>query len=349
MEEPIEEAPLWNIIISLLLNLVVMIFCTVIWRKLFLNLFGCRGCCITFSDRHNWIVAPTKVTRTTAILSVIFYSLAACVAMCFDIFNFFSFETKTFGLFAQILSPALEYLARVLYYFYMISTLESQLKREPLFTKMISRKFLYIMSIVIVSNIILWIVFCVMFIGTAFEHFHDFDMRLFGTIYNFIHALSDIFTDMSLFYLYIRGLSKVNEWWYLKRCAEYKQYGETQKMHEMLIMLTRCSVVCCVTMMTSLLFIIYEFCQYFIVMRVGGAADYIPMFNIIHTLLTNIEIMTYSLAIYVIFDFGYGIYRKICDYCHNKLYEYCQTKHQDHIQKEYTLLEVADIDQSVNS
>ena len=343
---PSVETPLGIVVTSLTVNAITMIICAVMAKKIFTNLFGFDfrcGCCIIFKDKHNWIVSPSSMTRITAILSLVLYTLSACSAMCFDIFNIIHPDNKTPGLYAEIISPAFKILARVCYYFYMLSTLKSQLIREPLFLRMMPKHFLYIISIVIVSDIILCSIFAVFFIGYAFRYFHDFNMSLFAIIYQSYHALCDLFATVTLFALYTNGLSKINQWWYSVRDQDYNQYGESQKMHELLILITRCSVICCVTMVTNIVLIICAFIRKFIFMN----TKYIPISNIVHTVILNIDIISFSLAVYIVFDFGYEIYRKVCGSCHERLNKICQNRYENGGQKEYVLMN--DIDQSVNS
>ena len=224
--------------------------CAFFTKMIYTNLFGfkCKyGFCIRFEDKHNWIVAPSSITRMT-IFSLILYTSSACSATCFDIFNIIDPDDKTFRLYAEIISPGHKFLARVFYYFYMLSTLQFQLQREPLFLRMMPKHLLYIITIVIVSNIILWSIFGVLFIGYSFKYFDGFNMSLFEIIYQSFHAFCDLFATMTLFGLYTNGLNKINQWWYSVRDKEYNKYGVSEKMHEMLILITRCSVICCVTM-----------------------------------------------------------------------------------------------------
>ena len=212
------------------------------------------------------------------------------------------------------------------------------------FLKMMPKNFLYLISIVIVSNIILWLICGILFIGWSFRYFHNLDMSLFEIIYQSFHAFCDIFATGTLFVLYINGLSKINEWYLSMQYQEYNKFGESQKMHEILILISRCSVICCVTMVTNLLLIICEFLKNYLF---AEHQDYIAVSNIMHTIIVNIDIITYSLAVYMVFDFGYGVYRRLCGCCHEQLRKKCQNRHQRHIQKEYVLM--ADIDESVDS
>lgn len=339
---PDDPNPEWMKITSLIVNCITMIICMFIARKIFLNLFGFKYCCcIVFRDKHNWIVSPSNLTRITALLALLLYTFSTGAALCFDILNLVDPDEKTLGLYAQIIAPGFKFLARDFYYFYMLSTLRSQLKREPLIVKMMPKNFLYIITIVIVSNIILWLICGTLFIGWSFKYFNGIDMSLFEIIYQSFHAFCDIFATLTLFVLYINGLNEMNKW-YLS--MQNDKFGGSQKMHEILILISRCSVICCVTMITNLILIICEFLKNYLF---DQHEEYISVSNIIHTIIVNIDIIIYSTAIYMVFDFGYGVYRRFCGCCHEHLRKSCQNRHTKHIQTEYVLM--TDIDESVDS
>ena len=75
---------------------------------------------------------------------------------------------------------------------------------------------------------------------------------------------------------------------------------------------------------------------------------YIHISNMVHTIISNIDIISYSVAVYIVFDFGYGVYLKLCNCCHEGLYKICHNRYANGTgQKQYVLMD--DIVQSVSS
>ena len=65
-----------------------------------------------------------------------------------------------------------------------------------------------------------------------------------------------IFLEISILYSYYCGLNNVAHFWYSIHWKEYDEYGKNEKTHEIIINITRCTVIIIVSFIATLAFII---------------------------------------------------------------------------------------------
>ena len=140
--------------------------------------------------------------------------------------------------------------------------------------------------------------------------------------------------EISLMYLYYSGLNNVCHFWYSKEWKEYDKYGENEKIHEILIVITRCTIIVITSFFATMLHGSTKVLLINVAIKEGSQKidSFGATLPMIVTLFCIIDNITYSLSIYFVYNFGYNGYKKICNICHNSLYSYFQKRHQKQVE-----------------
>ena len=130
---------------------------------------------------------------------------------------------------------------------------------DPIFKAMVSTKMLIFCKIICIyyyfQNILFGITYL---IDIALDDFqYDHTGKIKGFPYQIMFDLANLIvlliTEMTLFYLYYSGLNNINNYWASKNWQEYEKYGENEKVHEKLIVISRCFIGMTVSMMATLM------------------------------------------------------------------------------------------------
>ena len=130
------------------------------------------------------------------------------------------------------------------------------------------------------------------------------------------------------FYLYYSGLTNLCHYWCSKASEEYAKYGETEKMHEILLTISRTYAGIMVSAIVSILFRLCQICSQISasVFNYGYMTFEWTSFGI--TILNGCNNITTCIAIYFVYPFAYHHYRKISGRCHEIVYSYFEKRQQ---------------------
>ena len=133
-----------------------------------------------------------------------------------------------------------------------------------------------------------------------------------------------------LLYLYYSGLNNLCHFWYSIYWEEYQENGENEKIHEILIVITRCTVIVIASCIATILKVTWSIFTVSVLSVYASYGVYVISECIISLLLV-VDNITYALSIYFVYNFGYAQYRKLCNICHIKMYKFFQSRHQKQV------------------
>ena len=126
-------------------------------------------------------------------------------------------------------------------------------------------------------------------------------------------------------------INNLCHFWYSQYWKEYQENGKNEKIHEILIVITRCSVIViasCIATALKLTWAVFTVS----VLEVYASYGVAVIGNCIVALLLVADNLTYVLSVYFVYNFGYDHYRKLCNFCHIKMYKYFQSRHQKQVE-----------------
>ena len=148
-------------------------------------------------------------------------------------------------------------------------------------------------------------------------------IKISNAAYKASTLTTDLFINISLSCLYYRGLNSVANAWYLHDQDEYEKYGETEKIHELLILITRVAVVVMISIIAAVIYDMAAFIYWYYssesyeVVTIGAVIGYFIQFAFY-----NLR----TLSIHFIYEFGHIDYKRmICNSCDAKMYQNAQT------------------------
>eukprot|EP01084_Bolivina_argentea_P272191 463362_1 len=281
-----------------------------------------------FKFNHNWIIKPSTQNKYYAIFAPIFKCAHLWISASITCIHLAYPDTYKLLMILTIINSIIGAIGSLCHYLYFVSTLAYQMEKEPLIKNMISNKSIIFIKVLCCKLHIDGYVIMVLY---AEKHSISNTIYIIACIDGVIDWMLDLTIQSVLLRLYISGLNNICHWWYSKRWDEYEKYGDTPKIHEILIVITRTTVIVSITLLMHFIFILIEFC--IAIYFMSPYFDALGMFvlNIIHSILTNINYIFAALSIYFIYDFGYDDYRVCCSICHVKMYMKCYERHKNEI------------------
>ena len=132
-----------------------------------------------------------------------------------------------------------------------------------------------------------------------------------------------LFYDFSLLFVYIRSLHIYGKWWYSKNKEESDKYGINQREHQILIRITRFSVVCTVVVMADVLMMSGNIWFYLSPKTVSFVAA-----NVVSSFFYALSQLAHVSAIYFSYEFGYESYLKVYGKIHEWMYQTLEKAHR---------------------
>ena len=105
--------------------------------------------------------------------------------------------------------------------------------------------------------------------------------------------------------------------------------GFNQRIHELLLKMTRCSVCMIISVFFMAILEVYLIlCDAYIYPYVfaGRPAQIQTPFDILCMILYALDDITYLLGIYWIYEFGHKTYEYVLGCCHRKMYKFCEKR-----------------------
>ena len=308
---------------------------------------------IIFSNKYEstWIIEPSPANKIHAISAATFMCLTyftRCIqyiaAVVEEVLGYchitpdpsLDYE-RYYEYWIQTASEQFRIIGHTFYFLYLLSTLKYHMKQSQLIESMISKKCIVLVKICIIFNLLLFIASSALWIYLQYGSV-IIDGIPFLAIKDLVSVFIKIMMEFSLFSLYFNGFNNVAHYWYRERNKEYKKYGTNMKVHEILLTITRCSVLMIISIVCGLIshgylmFLhMYVYPKQDTVMK--GVFAY-PIFDAVCMIFNGIDDISYSLSIYWMYPFGHREYEFILGCCHRKMYKYCERKHDKSFKKD---------------
>lgn len=310
--------------IELMLDLIQITVACWISIQLFKNLYR---------RKHNWIMEPSVMANKAGIISVVFTSISGTINLIWDI-NGIIYFTEFRVLEWILIIPDTSF---AWYFLFVLYTLKNQMNKNDIFAEVIPHNFVRFLQAITWLTLFTRISeeICLRLIRLNVIKTIEFDEC--QIIYYLIRITFNLFLDISFVYLYFIGLRNVAKYWWYSTAAQESAnaYDDDCKIHEILLVITRCTVICCISITVDVIYII---CQ----LSFNYEWDPTPYGQDAGTVITYflwvfmlaIDHLAYAMAIYFIYDFGHSHYLKLCGYCHNKMYGCCKTIHMKELKRE---------------
>ena len=188
-------------------------------------------------------------------------------------------------------------------------------------------KFCKILNIVNFLSVIPYqIIECMAFSRTY--HYYYFDDIPYNAIYSIFDIILDGTLDILLLSLYMRALHIYSNYWSRIDDKLIIKNEPNLIQHEILIIITRYCVVftisCFVDIITTIFGIIDVYVNY--PSGISTNLDSWMIFYLCYEFVTIIDVITYVIAMYSSYEFGYYQYRKFCAVCHKIVYFWNEKK-----------------------
>ena len=334
---------LWLVdyIIASFLSLICVIIVARVTYKIWFHLFKCDKhhifhipcCVIRFSDRHNWIYEPSALNKVLALISSASITLSHFGFIVLWITRQFIDSLHDGKYYSFLLIPfSISIIGPTTYYLYLVTTLEYQMNSQSLIKSMVPSKFIIFIKFLIVLNLVLFICLELTWFSTNFSYV-IWNIP-YVTIIQITSLCIRVFDEISILYLYLSGLNNVCRYWYSKNWEEYTKHGETERSHEILIRMTRSTVIMIISFTATMIFIIWYLIKQNIFYDYTSTDTYI-MADILVAVFQVIDDITYGSSIYFMFEFGYDCYRTLFNGFHQKLYRCFLIRHKNQINRSF--------------
>ena len=303
-------------------DLLIFIICVGMTVGLFQKLFEFRKKWIFIqpSDRFNWIIKPTNMTAISSILAALSFAIYGAIAVIATFFPqiFINYEI-------DIYIPIK--IGCLFKYIYLISRIKNMMDQEPLFKANISKK-LWILSIIFaVIKFGSWLIYFSFYFAPRGAKADD-EVTYF---YEFISVGALLMADMILLTIFMDGQSNIYKYYAAENFAEYEEYRETGRGHEILMIITRDVIV----MIFALFFNVIDSIMAGIVLRVAvhhnASERFVCGLNMTIAVIRVLDICGFVLASYFMYKFGYNDYRKFCDSCDRAMFRCCERRYHKQI------------------
>ena len=326
--------------LSAFLDFVEFIIAIIVTYYLYYHFYQCKksyiNCifvwCIGFSDRHNWINEPSSLNKITAILSSFLYSLKGIswtILITLQLTWIISEETYKYS---SLIPGVMWDIATTLYFYYLIITLKDGIKIHPVSqVATVSNKLIVIAHILIVLNCCRMIILQYLFVITDYNPFYKDIPYIF--ISDIMDGVIRVSLELLLLFLYCLRLNRICQSWFRKCTSEYGKYGETQRIHETLIAMTRGIVCIIISSIITIINVIWSIANYYFVGK--GASYSVAMLGYsMITLFSVLDDLSSVLSMYFIYEFGYDTYRKYLGRCHENVYDFCKRRHNKQFEQQ---------------
>ena len=148
----------------------------------------------------------------------------------------------------------------------------------------------------------------------------------YGIPYDLIYCIFDLILgctlDILLLSLYIRALYIYSNHW--SRIDDHK-YEPNPFQHEILIIITRYIVVFSTSCFIDTITSIFGVINVYLITPYDKDFKFWVTFSLLFEFFVILDIITYIIAIYSSYEFGYRQYRRFCSICHGFVYN-CNVK-----------------------
>ena len=177
---------------------------------------------------------------------------------------------------------------------------------------------------------------------------HDGFPYYFHIVNNIMDLILVIIGEILSFYLYYIGQNELCHCWRLKHPDEFSKYGETQRLHEIFLMITKSFIVISISAIVSIIYIMAKVLNQFLAAQlVYGYFDF-TVSSLIVNILNGMDNVTSCLAIYFIYPFAENHYRKVFGKCHAKRYPYFKRRYNTNVNGKYGEAQYVNLDESKN-
>ena len=149
------------------------------------------------------------------------------------------------------------------------------MKHEFLIRRSISNRPVYCVIIMLILNFLLFVAWLVVINIGSFNANYEYHHFPYLVAYAILKVILNILIDITILYTYIKGLNIVSYFWFTTNRNEFEKYGETERMHEILIIITRCSVICILSMSVNIMYFIWYVVYRYLIVSNAAATEVI--------------------------------------------------------------------------
>lgn len=299
-------------IVSLVTACIATVFCI----KLINN--------VCFADL-NWIIQPSKKSKLAAIACISIILLSSYIFIPYYLVNVLvSEEIANYFWYASNIVGSFRYR---FYYFYLLFNIQDEMKQNKIIQHAIQNIVVHLLTIAIVIDFVWCVVYDCLRMYIIYSGSNGLpDVDTVDIIYGIIET---VILDGAFLFIYVRSLRIYANWWRQKCWQESEKYGITQREHEVLIRITRFTVICSMTALIDIISnLLDQYLYYDVSMMVW-------ILSLIFDQMVNVVLVS---SIYFSFEFGYDSYLKVYGKCHTYCYERSASKSKN-IQDKYVKLE----------
>lgn len=300
------------------------------------------------SNSEYFVIKPSTKNKRYALLATL-CMLLGYVMRCvyYGYLMYFTLQAHNmhrneylFNMWSEVSADTCRIIGHSFYFFYLISKLEYHMNDNEFIRSKVNNKCIIFTKFLAFLNIVLFMTEKYIWSLTDFQHLAlDNGKIQFALIYCICSLCIKLSIEISILKSYITGWRNVGHLAYIRDWDEIKRSGETDRIHEILIIITTSTVAVIISFIASTVDILYyAFLESYIYASLLGGPffglqlprdpDYalFIIVNCICMILYSIDDITYAMCIYFMYEFGYDDYRKCCSVCHIKMYNYWQKR-----------------------
>ena len=266
---------------------------------------------------HNWIFEPSKLNKSlgiSTIFLIIINSLASVVLNILELRGVISSDSIRHWIGSVTVG-----IYNTTYFLYLTTTLIYQRNQRKRIEEAVSQKSILILK-VITS------LYAVIYIGKkVFSYLFDHS-QLLNLIYYITKLSSHILIQILVTCLYIAGLRNVANYYHPRMGANYQPHSD-DRIHELLIVMTRCTVIVGFTTLICTAEILFSILSAAFNIDFDANGKRILSILICKQLLLSLFVTLDGLTIYFLYEFAHTDYLKLCRRCHSMTYNYCKKKY----------------------
>ena len=269
---------------SFIVGCISLVFAILLWKNVL---------CID----HNWIIQPSQKTKISAIIG----SVTPVISSFFNVLVFILlwYDSPVF----MYLSLAVNFTNAIgsrFYYYYLTFNIKNEMDQNEIIKYAVSKISVILLIVYLIIDILyLMVTTSIDITYYASDGLNENTMAVIWNIDDIYVIFTTFILDFLLLYIYIGSLFKYAKWWRRKNWQESEKYGFNEREHEILIRITRFTVVCTMVAIFDIL------CAVF-----GHFIDYNVGLFITDGVLNQLSSLIRVSSIYFSFEFGHAAYLK---------------------------------------
>ena len=292
----------------LIIGGIMIVFCVLLCKHLY---------CID----HNWIIPPGQKSKITATISSIAYMIAPLamlpmwISLAFDRSNFNAYYYYTTDI--DVISGAI---GSSCYYYYLYFNIRDEMQQNQVIKHATSTVSIVILKLLLMINFLYGVI---SLSYLQYDYFISSNIERTNIFYNIDGIwmlIETLLLDILFLFVYIRSLHHYARWWRGKSWQESSRYGINEREHEILIRITRFTVVSMTAALMDVICIIWSYIWPY---------DPTTISLMIYFIINPLSNMIHVSSIYFSFEFGHSAYLKVYKKIHSCCYRSATSRYRN--------------------